>query len=83
MSHEHQPILSPSAASARAGLSGGNMVRELLRIKQEQLSGILTVESSDQIWHLYLYLGRVLYADGGNHSVRRWHNKICGVSVLP
>lgn len=52
------------------------MVRELLRIKQEQLSGILTVESSDQVWHLYFYLGRVLYADGGNHSIRRWHNNL-------
>ncbi|MFQ3613418.1 MAG: response regulator [Cyanobacteriota bacterium] len=76
MAHEHQPILSPSTTSAREGLSGSNMVKELLRIKQEQLSGILTIESSDQVWQLYLYLGRVLYADGGNHSVRRWYNNL-------
>ncbi|MEN9230071.1 MAG: response regulator [Thermostichus sp. DG02_5_bins_236] len=76
MAHEHQPILSPSTTSVRERLSGSNVVKELLRIKREQLSGILTIESSDQVWQLYLYLGRVLYADGGNHSVRRWHNKL-------
>jgi chemotaxis family two-component system response regulator PixG len=72
MADKHRPILTPSERPAKEGLSGVGMVKELLKIKQEQLSGILTIESPDQVWTLYLYLGRILYAAGGQHSIRRW-----------
>ncbi|MEN9224630.1 MAG: response regulator [Thermostichus sp. HHBFW_bins_43] len=76
MADEHRPLLTSPEQPTKEGLSGDDMVKELLKIKQEQLSGILTIESPDQVWTLYLYLGRILYAAGGHHSVRRWQHHL-------
>ncbi|MEN9223334.1 MAG: response regulator [Thermostichus sp. BF3_bins_97] len=76
MADEYRSLLTPSEQPTKEGLSGDDMVKELLKIKQEQLSGILTIESPDQVWTLYLYLGRILYATGGHHSVRHWQHHL-------
>ncbi len=46
-------------------------------LKQAQFSGDLTIISRDGLqWHFYLYLGRLIYGSGGEHSVRRWRRNL-------
>ncbi len=45
--------------------------------KQPQFTGqLILVNSQQQEWTFYLYLGRILYATGGEHPVRRWKRNI-------
>nr|WP_232826194.1 response regulator [Cyanothece sp. BG0011] len=46
-------------------------------LKQPRFSGqlVLTSSKGDQ-WFFYLYLGRIMYATGGTHPVRRWRRHI-------
>lgn len=52
-------------------------------LQQAQVSGKLTF--SDPIkgdeWHLYLYLGSIVYGTGGAHPIRRWQRNL--ISNLP
>ncbi len=42
-------------------------------LKNTQFSGQFLLEDpSGKKWSFYLYLGRLIYATGGNHPVRRW-----------
>jgi len=42
-------------------------------LKNTQFSGQFLLEDpTGQKWSFFLYLGRLLYATGGNHPVRRW-----------
>jgi two-component system, chemotaxis family, response regulator PixG len=42
-------------------------------LKNSQFSGQFLLEDpTGQKWSFFLYLGRLLYATGGNHPVRRW-----------
>lgn len=55
-------------------------------LQEAQVSGQLTF--SDPIkgdeWHLYLYLGRIVYGTGGNHPIRRWQrNLILNLPQIP
>lgn len=46
-------------------------------LKQPQFTGQLTFNSAKgEEWIFYLYLGRILYATGGTHSVRRWKRNL-------
>ena len=46
---------------------------QLIALKQERFSGqVLVKEQAGQEWNFYLFLGRILYATGGAHPVRRW-----------
>lgn len=46
-------------------------------LKQNQFSGEIIITNQDGIeWKLYLYLGRIIYGAGGEHSVRRWRRNI-------
>ncbi len=46
-------------------------------LKQPRFSGQLVLTNSKQeTWFFYLYLGRIMYATGGNHPVRRWRRHI-------
>lgn len=48
-------------------------IRLFRSLKQLQLTGQLLLKGHrDQSWTLYLYMGRIVYATGGNHPVRRW-----------
>ncbi len=42
-------------------------------LKQPQFSGQLILQGlKGQVWTFHFYLGRILYATGGEHPVRRW-----------
>ena len=60
---------------------------KLFRSLQEaQISGRLTFNDpikGDQ-WHLYLYLGKIVYGTGGTHPIRRWQrNLILNLPQIP
>lgn len=51
--------------------------KKLVELKQIRFSGRVLLKSSfGQVWTLYLYLGRILYANGGVHPVRRWQRNL-------
>ena len=47
--------------------------QELVGLQQRQITGTLVVQGQGQQWWLYLFMGRLLYATGGAHRVRRWY----------
>jgi two-component system, chemotaxis family, response regulator PixG len=60
------------------------LATELSEIKHQHFSGqILLTSSLGQEWCLYIYLGRILYATGGSHPIRRWvrNTTIMGVDA--
>ncbi len=60
------------------------LAAQLSEIKHQHFSGRILLKSSlGQEWCLYLYLGRILYATGGSHPIRRWvrNSTISGVDV--
>lgn len=49
------------------------LITQLSQIEQQLFSGHVLLKSPQGLeWHLYLYLGRILYATGGTHPIRRW-----------
>jgi two-component system, chemotaxis family, response regulator PixG len=40
------------------------------------LTGRLDIEANNQQWSLYLYMGRIIWATGGPHHVRRWYRNL-------
>jgi two-component system, chemotaxis family, response regulator PixG len=60
------------------------LATQLSDIKHQHFSGQVLLKSSlGQEWCLYVYLGRILYATGGSHSIRRWvrNATLMGVDV--
>jgi two-component system, chemotaxis family, response regulator PixG len=60
------------------------LATQLSEIKHQHFSGHILLKSSlGQEWCLYIYLGRILYATGGSHPIRRWvrNSTIAGVDV--
>ncbi len=50
-----------------------SLATHLKEIKHKLFSGcVLLATPQGQKWWLYFYHGRILYATGGNHPVRRW-----------
>ena len=46
-------------------------------LKHPQFTGELELSTAKgETWTFYFYLGRILYADGGTHSVRRWFRNV-------
>ncbi|MEM7593881.1 MAG: response regulator [Cyanobacteria bacterium P01_A01_bin.83] len=46
-------------------------------LKESRFSGQLVIsDTKEQTWILYLYLGRIVYASGGVHPVRRWRRHV-------
>ena len=46
-------------------------------LKESRFSGQLVIsDKQDHTWVLYLYLGRIVYAGGGSHPVRRWRRHV-------
>lgn len=46
-------------------------------LKQAKFSGQLAIaDTQDTSWIFYLYLGRIVYATGGIHPVRRWRRHL-------
>jgi chemotaxis family two-component system response regulator PixG len=51
--------------------------KKLMELKQVRFSGRLLLKSSlGQEWTVYLCLGRILYANGGIHPIRRWQRNL-------
>ena len=47
------------------------------QFKQSQSSGQLLLEDeTGRTWRFYIYLGRIVYATGGEHAVRRWRRNL-------
>jgi two-component system, chemotaxis family, response regulator PixG len=63
-------------------MNANDLVKTLAGLKQEQFSGNLLVKSTsgegtpEQEWNFCLFLGRILYATGGSHPVRRWQRNL-------
>ncbi|WP_019508932.1 response regulator [Pleurocapsa sp. PCC 7319] len=46
-------------------------------LKEARFSGQLVIsDTQNHTWILYMYLGRIMYASGGVHPVRRWRRHI-------
>ena len=46
-------------------------------LQQQKVSGQLVLTNSKgQKWLFYLYLGRLIYATGGTHPLRRWQRNL-------
>lgn len=46
-------------------------------LKKAKFSGqIIMTNSQDVVWVFYLYLGRIVYATGGLHPIRRWRRNL-------
>jgi two-component system, chemotaxis family, response regulator PixG len=54
-----------------------SLVDELLSCSQSHFSGRLELEGNKgQTWNFYYRLGRIIWATGGSHPVRRWRRKM-------
>ncbi|MEM6254618.1 MAG: response regulator [Cyanobacteria bacterium P01_D01_bin.156] len=54
-----------------------SLAQYLLTLAQQHQTGELVVESAiDESWKLYFYSGRLIYATGGKHPVRRWYRSL-------
>jgi two-component system, chemotaxis family, response regulator PixG len=52
------------------------IAQNLLLLHQQVATGKLVITHGKQSslqWHIYFYLGRIVYATGGAHPVRRWY----------
>ncbi len=53
-----------------------NLTNDLMALSQQRATGELVVRYKNDVvpaWKLYFYMGRLVYATGGEHSVRRWY----------
>jgi chemotaxis family two-component system response regulator PixG len=68
---ETLPVVSFSVFTA------SKQVQFLTTLKQIRFSGELVLTGSEgQQWLFFLYLGRIIYATGGTHPVRRWQRNL-------
>jgi chemotaxis family two-component system response regulator PixG len=61
-------------ATENAGLT--KIAHSLLLLNQQRATGELVITHGKQSllqWKIYFYLGRIVYATGGTHPVRRWY----------
>ena len=63
--------------------TASKQVKLFSSLHQAQISGRLSFINPQQgsEWHLYLYLGSIVYATGGTHPIRRWQRNL--ISNLP
>ena len=57
------------------------LLHKLLWVKQQQETGCLVLGLGSYCWQFYLFMGRLVYATGGVHPVRRWRR--LGSQYLP
>ncbi|MBO9998883.1 MAG: response regulator [Cyanobacteria bacterium SID2] len=53
-----------------------SLARAFVRIHQDQKTGKLVLSRGNEPWHYYFLDGRLLYAFGGQHRVRRWNRAL-------
>lgn len=51
-------------------------LKKFLQGQQKKVTGELVITANNQKWHFYLETGRLLYATGGTHRVRRWYRAL-------
>ena len=63
--------------------TAAKQIKLFTSLQDAQISGKLTFSDPRQEneWHLYLYLGNIVYGTGGIHPIRRWQRNL--VSNLP
>jgi chemotaxis family two-component system response regulator PixG len=60
-----------------AQITIAELLDSLTALKQKSFTGQLFIKRADGlVWVLYFYLGRLIYATGGRHSVRRWRRHL-------
>jgi two-component system, chemotaxis family, response regulator PixG len=55
------------------------LTHDLMALFQQRATGELVVRFKNESvpqWKLYFYMGRLVYATGGSHSVRRWYRAV-------
>lgn len=58
-------------------ISTTDFASKVIALKQERFSGQLLVKGPlAQEWIFYFFLGRILYATGGTHPVKRWRRTL-------
>lgn len=53
-----------------------NTARTLASVSQQRATGELSLTNGDYRWHLYFFHGRLVYATGNLHRVRRWRRSL-------
>jgi len=54
-------------------ITNTGFISKFTTLKQDRFSGHLLVKKANgEEWDICLFLGRILYANGGEHTVRRW-----------
>lgn len=48
------------------------LLKALLATKREQGTGCWVLQLGSAVWQFYVFMGRLVYATGGVHPVRRW-----------
>ena len=57
--------------------NAAKQIRFFESLKESRFSGQLVIsDKQEHTWVLYLYLGRIVYASGGIHPVRRWRRHV-------
>ena len=58
-------------------ISSNDFLNQFTALKQDQFSGQVLVKGPlEQKWIFYMFLGRILYATGGIHPVKRWRRNL-------
>jgi chemotaxis family two-component system response regulator PixG len=57
-------------------INSTDFVSRIAILKQERFSGKVLLRYQNQEWNLYLFLGRILYATGGHHPIKRWRRNV-------
>jgi len=63
-----------------------NTARTLASVSQQRATGELLLSNDKQSWRLFFFHGRLVYATGSHHRVRRWRRAIkqqCRDYVIP
>ncbi|MBW4660540.1 MAG: response regulator [Drouetiella hepatica Uher 2000/2452] len=71
-----EPITETLTETALRAATTTKIGRNLLLLYEQQATGELVITHGRQAnlqWRLYFYSGRLLYATGGAHPVRRWY----------
>jgi len=67
---------SPTGVAIRQ-FTTDKQVKLFAALKKNQFNGLLKLTSKrGQEWLIYMYWGRLVYATGGRHPVRRWHRQV-------
>jgi two-component system, chemotaxis family, response regulator PixG len=53
-----------------------NIAKGLTVLSQQRATGELVLSSPNEAWHLYFFLGRLLYTTKATHRVRRWYRVV-------